>query len=141
LGASSIDAQTTLISDTIQRKNEVVVYGKGLPFALSDRTSTIQTFDISRNGALPIRSVNEALAYGAPSYTELVYQDYSNVGNPNLQPEYATNAEIGASYAITWGQSVSGSRDSWKSILTLDAAVYRRNTTNMIDWVRSTTTP
>ncbi|MFM7663019.1 MAG: hypothetical protein ACKO68_00670, partial [Bacteroidota bacterium] len=53
------------MSDTVKRKNEVVVYGKGLPFAFSDRTSTIQTFDIARNRALPIRSVNEALAYEA----------------------------------------------------------------------------
>ncbi|MFM7724604.1 MAG: TonB-dependent receptor, partial [Bacteroidota bacterium] len=63
LGATSLYAQTTLMSDTVKRKNEVVVYGKGLPFAFSDRTSTIQTFDIARNRALPIRSVNEALAY------------------------------------------------------------------------------
>lgn len=84
---------------------------------------------------------NIGQSYRAPSYTELFYQDYSNVGNPNLQPEYATNAEVGLSYSNTWGQAVSGSRDSWKSKLSMDAALYRRNTTNMIDWVRSTTVP
>jgi len=84
---------------------------------------------------------NIGQSYRAPSYTELFYQDYSNVGNPNLQPEYATNAEVGLCYSNTWGQSVSGSRDSWKSKLSMDAALYRRNTTNMIDWVRSTTVP
>jgi iron complex outermembrane receptor protein len=63
------------------------------------------------------------------------------VGNPDLQPEYATNMEVGASYSTAWGQSVSGSKESWKSKITVDAAVYRRNTTNMIDWVRSTTIP
>lgn len=84
---------------------------------------------------------NIGQSYRAPSYTELFYQDYSNVGNPDLQPEYATNMEVGVSYSTTWGQSVSGSKESWKSKITVDAAVYRRNTTNMIDWVRSTTIP
>jgi iron complex outermembrane receptor protein len=84
---------------------------------------------------------NIGQSYRAPSYTELFYQDYSNVGNPDLQPEYATNMEVGVSYSTTWGQSVSGSKESWKSKITVDASVYRRNTTNMIDWVRSTTIP
>ncbi|MFM7566849.1 MAG: TonB-dependent receptor plug domain-containing protein [Flavobacteriales bacterium] len=81
---------------------------------------------------------NIGQSYRAPSYTELFYQDYSNVGNPDLQPEYATNAELGASYTATWGQSVSGSREGWKSKLSLEVVVFRRNTNNMIDWVRST---
>jgi iron complex outermembrane receptor protein len=39
---------------------------------------------------------------------------------------------------LAWGTMVSGSAERFKSILGIEAAVYRRNTTNMIDWVRST---
>ena len=80
---------------------------------------------------------NIGQSYRAPSYTELFYQDPSNVGNPDLQPEYATNAELGATYNVAWGKI--GKSDRTKSKLTFDAAVYRRNTNNMIDWIRSTT--
>jgi iron complex outermembrane receptor protein len=82
---------------------------------------------------------NIGQSYRAPTYTDLFYQDYSNVGNPNLQPEYATNAELGMVWNVTWGTMVSGSAEHFKSKLGVEAAVYRRNTTNMIDWVRSTT--
>lgn len=82
---------------------------------------------------------NYGQSYRAPSYTELFYQDPSNLGNPNLQPEYATNAELGASWAYSWGEAPSGNHDLFKSKISIDAAVYRRNNTNMIDWIRSTT--
>ena len=82
---------------------------------------------------------NIGKSYRAPTYTELYYQDPSNLGNPKLAPEYATNAELGVSWTFTWGQAVSGSKESYKSRISIDAAVYRRNTSNMIDWIRSTT--
>ena len=82
---------------------------------------------------------NIGQSYRAPTYTDLFYQDYSNVGNPYLQPEYATNAELGMVWNLAWGTMVSGSAERFKSNLGIEAAVYRRNTTNMIDWVRSTT--
>lgn len=77
---------------------------------------------------------NIGQSYRAPTYTDLFYQDYSNVGNPDLQPEYATNAELGMVWNLAWG-----SADIFKSKLKIEASVYRRNTTNMIDWVRNTT--
>jgi iron complex outermembrane receptor protein len=82
---------------------------------------------------------NIGQSYRAPTYTDLFYQDYSNLGNPDLQPEYATNAELGMVWNLAWGSAVSGSADMFKSKLRIEASVYRRNTTNMIDWVRSTT--
>jgi iron complex outermembrane receptor protein len=82
---------------------------------------------------------NIGQSYRAPTYTDLFYQDYSNVGNPDLQPEYATNAELGMVWNVSWGTMVSGSTELVKSKLGIEASVYRRNTTNMIDWVRNTT--
>jgi len=76
---------------------------------------------------------NISQSYRAPTYTELFYQDYSNVGNPNLQPEYATNTEVGFEWGTSWERQGSLNR------LSFESALYRRNTTNMIDWVRSTT--
>ncbi len=78
---------------------------------------------------------NISQSYRAPSYTELYYQDPNNLGNPNLQPEYATNAEAGFEWSYSW----KGEGVSWKKRFSFESAVYRRNTTNMIDWVRSTT--
>ncbi len=89
---------------------------------------------------IPIKVyANIGQSYRAPTYTDLFYQDYSNIGNPDLQPEYATNAELGMVWNVAWGSAVSGSADMFKSKLRIEASVYRRNTTNMIDWVRNTT--
>jgi iron complex outermembrane receptor protein len=94
----------------------------------------------SRRLLIPVKIyANIGQSYRAPTYTDLFYQDYSNVGNPDLQPEYATNAELGMVWNVTWGTMVSGSAERFKSKLGVEASVYRRNTTNMIDWVRSTT--
>lgn len=82
---------------------------------------------------------NIGKSYRAPSYTELFYQDPANVGNPNLQPEYATNAELGATFSKTWGNVDMDKNEKWKSRLIIDAAVYRRNTSNMIDWIKNPT--
>ena len=94
----------------------------------------------SRRLLIPVKIyANIGQSYRAPTYTDLFYQDYSNVGNPDLQPEYATNAELGMVWNVSWGTMVSGSTELVKSKLGIEASVYRRNTTNMIDWVRSTT--
>ena len=94
----------------------------------------------SRRLLIPVKIyANIGQSYRAPTYTDLFYQDYSNVGNPDLQPEYATNAELGMVWNVSWGTMVSGSTELVKSKLGIEASVYRRNTTNMIDWVRNTT--
>jgi len=66
-----------------------------------------------------------------PSWTEMYYTDPSNVGNPNLQPEFSHAAELG------WRQTPKnddGTRLSYQA----EAALFYRQHTNMIDWVRAT---
>jgi vitamin B12 transporter len=66
-----------------------------------------------------------------PSWTEMYYTDPSNVGNPNLQPEFSHAAELG------WRQTPkndNGTRLSYQA----EAALFYRQHTNMIDWVRAT---
>lgn len=77
---------------------------------------------------------NVSQSYRAPTYTELYYQDYSNLGNPNLQPEYATSAEMGFEWSHSWGN-----KDKQKNRLSFESAYYHRNNSNMIDWQRSAT--
>lgn len=64
-----------------------------------------------------------------PSWTEMYYTDPSNVGNPNLQPEFSHAAELG------WRQTPNYS-DGTKLSYQAEAAVFYRQHTNMIDWVR-----
>jgi iron complex outermembrane receptor protein len=66
-----------------------------------------------------------------PSWTEMYYTDPSNVGNPNLQPEFSHAAELG------WRQTPNYSDDT-KLSYQAEAAVFYRQHTNMIDWVRET---
>lgn len=65
-----------------------------------------------------------------PSWTEMYYTDPSNVGNPNLQPEFSHAAELG------WRQTPNYS-DGTKLSYQAEAAVFYRQHTNMIDWVRA----
>ena len=78
---------------------------------------------------------NIGQSYRAPTYTDLFYQDPNNSGNPDLQPEYATNAELGATWNLFFQKS-ENSKNKSESI-TVDAALFRRNTSNMIDWVKN----
>jgi iron complex outermembrane receptor protein len=64
---------------------------------------------------------NLAKSNRIPTYTELFYVDPSNVGNPDLKPEYANSAELG------WFKNGK---------LYLEGNVFYRQTYNMIDWVR-----
>jgi vitamin B12 transporter len=66
-----------------------------------------------------------------PSWTEMYYTDPSNVGNPNLQPEFSHAAELG------WRQTPNYS-DGTKLSYQAEASVFYRQHTNMIDWVRET---
>ncbi len=68
-----------------------------------------------------------------PSWTEMYYTDPSNVGNPNLQPEFSHAAELG------WRQTPKyddGTRLSYQ----LAGSLFYRQHTNMIDWVRDAST-
>lgn len=64
---------------------------------------------------------NLAKSNRIPTYTELFYVDPSNIGNPDLKPEYANSAELG------WFKNGK---------LYLEGNVFYRQTYNMIDWVR-----
>jgi len=64
-----------------------------------------------------------------PSWTEMFYTDPSNVGNPNLLPEFSHAAELG------WRQTPEYSDGTWLQFQA-EAALFYRQHTNMIDWVR-----
>ena len=66
-----------------------------------------------------------------PSWTEMYYSDPSNVGNPNLQPEFSHAAELG--YRFNPNQYNS----KWY-YTKAEAALFYRQHTNMIDWIRAT---
>lgn len=68
-----------------------------------------------------------------PSWTEMYYTDPSNVGNPDLQPEFSHAAELG------WRQTPKyddGTRLSYQ----LAGSLFYRQHTDMIDWVRDAST-
>ncbi|MEO8586586.1 MAG: TonB-dependent receptor [Acidobacteriota bacterium] len=62
-------------------------------------------------------------SFRVPSFTELYYIDPQNVGNPDLRPETASNVEVGVSILT--------------GALTLDAAWFHRDATDIVDFVRS----
>lgn len=64
-----------------------------------------------------------------PSWTEMFYTDPSNVGNPNLLPEFSHATELG------WRQTPEYSDGTWLQFQA-EAALFYRQHTNMIDWVR-----
>ncbi len=65
-------------------------------------------------------------AYRVPTYTELYYKDPRNLANPNLKPEEAISYEGGLRYS--------------KNGFAVNAAVFEKQGTNIIDWVRDSTT-
>ena len=62
-------------------------------------------------------------AFRVPTFTELYYVDPQTIGNPDLRPEQAVNVETG----LTWDAGT----------VTLDAALFYRHGTDLIDFVRS----
>ncbi len=66
-------------------------------------------------------------AFRLPSYTDLYYSDPANKGNPNLKPESATSYEAGADAYV-------------RSNLHASVTVFQRRDTNVIDYVRASTT-
>ena len=64
-----------------------------------------------------------------PSWTEMFYTDPSNVGNPSLLPEFSHATELG------WRQTPDYS-DGTVLQFQAEAALFYRQHTNMIDWVR-----
>lgn len=66
---------------------------------------------------------NLGASFRIPSFTELYYQDPSNLSNPNLLPEEAWNYEIG------WKLS--------ENRLLAEIVYFYRNTENLIDYIRN----
>lgn len=62
-------------------------------------------------------------AFRVPTYTELYYTDPQTAGDPGLAPEKAVNVEAG----LAWE----------KGAISVDAALFRRDGTDVIDFVRS----
>ncbi|MFC1650473.1 TonB-dependent receptor plug domain-containing protein [Candidatus Latescibacterota bacterium] len=61
-------------------------------------------------------------AFRSPTYTDLYYRSYSNMGNPLLKPEHSSSVNTG--FDATGKNSDFG------------ISVFARETTNAVDWVR-----
>jgi iron complex outermembrane receptor protein len=66
---------------------------------------------------------NWGYTYRVPSYTDLYYSDPANLGNPDLQPEYALSYEAGLKLL-----NIAG--------LTAQASYFVRNGNRIIDWTK-----
>jgi vitamin B12 transporter len=69
---------------------------------------------------------NYGASFRIPSFTDLYYEDRSNVSNPNLLPEEAQNVEIGWKYQ--------------ESRFSGELVVFNRTSKNLIDWNREPST-
>lgn len=69
---------------------------------------------------------NATMGQRLPTYTDLYYKGPVNIGNAQLQPEYAKYAEGGIQYD--------------GSLLFAKAAYFFRNSTDFIDWVKANAT-
>lgn len=65
---------------------------------------------------------NVGYTYRVPTYTDLYYNDPANLGNPNLQPEYAISYEGGVKL--------------FASNLYMQASYFLRNGNQIIDWTK-----
>lgn len=67
-----------------------------------------------------IGSYNESLRF--PTFTDLYYVGPTNLGNPNLEPEFAKSYELGSKF--------------FSNTMTIQGSVFKRYGKNIIDWVR-----
>ena len=83
--------------------------------------------DIGYNVFKSLRSyVNYGLSYRVPTYTELYYVDPSTSSNANLSVEEAKTLDLGLIYA----------KEKWR----FELVYFNRQTTNLIDYVRDSST-
>jgi len=66
---------------------------------------------------------NAGYTYRIPTYTDLFYSDPTTLGNENLNPEEAISEEIGVTFS--------------HSNIDISAALFNRNSTNIIDYVKN----
>lgn len=62
------------------------------------------------------------VSYRIPTYTDLYYIGPTNIGNAELQPEEATNFEVGAKWS--------------KAGFNVELVYFNRSTDNLIEWIR-----
>lgn len=114
----------TYISQTIYA-GAFVVAG-GAQFAFNNKFGSIWTWgaDVSYAITSSLRAFASAnRVYRTPTFTDLYYNGATNIGNPNLKPEFAIVYEGGLKYGM--GNALSA-----------QVAGYIRNGSNIIDWVR-----
>ena len=66
---------------------------------------------------------NAGLTSRIPSFTDLYYEDRGNIGNPDLQEEYAFSAELGVKLS--------------QRNTVLQASLFTRQASDLIDWFRN----
>lgn len=66
---------------------------------------------------------NYGVSYRIPSFTDLYYEDPSNLSNPDLEPEQAESFELGWKYG--------------QGNVRLEVVYFNRYSQNLIDWSRS----
>jgi vitamin B12 transporter len=66
---------------------------------------------------------NYGISYRIPTFTDLYYEDPSNLSNPHLKPEQAESVELG------WKYNRGGLR--------VETVLFHRHTENLIDWNRA----
>ncbi|HLT06024.1 MAG TPA: TonB-dependent receptor [Cyclobacteriaceae bacterium] len=66
---------------------------------------------------------NFGTSYRIPTFTDLYYEDPSNLSNPDLKPEEAQSFELGWKYS--------------RMMLRWELVYFHRNTQNLIDWNRA----
>lgn len=114
---------STYISQTFYLNNFVVA--GGVQYAYNDKFGHIWTYgaDLSYsfyNGLRLFASANRV--YRTPTFTDLYYQGATNIGNPDLKPEFALVYEGGVKYNTR--------------AISLQLAGFYRDGSNIIDWVK-----
>lgn len=74
---------------------------------------------VSKNSRL---YTNYGTSYRIPTFTDLYYEDPSNLSNPDLKPEQAQSFELGWKYG--------------RGPIRLETVYFHRHTRNLIDWNR-----
>ncbi|MCB8964125.1 MAG: TonB-dependent receptor [Bacteroidales bacterium] len=111
------------LSETLYLGNFIVA--GGLQYSFNNSFDNILTWggDVSYLLNQNLRffsSVNRT--FRTPTYTDLYYEGATNIGNPNLNPEFATTYEFGTKYS--------------SKLISAQLAGFYRKGEDIIDWVK-----
>lgn len=114
------------LSETFYLTDFIVAYG--IQYTNNNKFDDVWTWggDISYLLNQNLRffsSVNRT--FRTPTYTDLYYEGPSNIGNPNLNPEFATTYELGTKYN--------------SNLISAQLAGFYRKGEDIIDWVKGAT--